>query len=152
MNIPIEAGSHMPEKNTPVSSWLAKRVKFLSAGLAILVLAALAAAYYFYQQSVQLQSRTFQDLMQSEVDMIVEQVGELIVLPEGEQPTIATVTDPEKLKDQPFFANAKKGDRVLIYANAKKAILYDPVDNKIIEVAPINIGNPAPPQPAPPQR
>lgn len=50
--------------------------------------------------------------------------------------------DPEKLRDQPFFANAQRGDKVLIYANAKKAILYNPPSNKIIEVAPVNIGNP----------
>ena len=64
----------------------------------------------------------------------------MIVLPEDEIPTVATVSDPEKLKEQPFFSDAKKGDKVLIYANAKKAILYDPMANKIVTVAPINIG------------
>ena len=54
---------------------------------------------------------------------------------------MATVSDLEKLKDQPFFAKAKIGDKVLIYTDAKKAILYDPVNDKIVEVAPINIGN-----------
>jgi hypothetical protein len=62
-----------------------------------------------------------------------------MVLPENEQPTIATVTDPSKLSGQSFFAHAKVGDRVLLYAAAKKAILYDPNINKIIEVAPINL-------------
>ena len=64
-------------------------------------------------------------------------VGKLIVLPEGETPTVATVSDPNALTNQAFFSSAKKGDRVLIYAKAKKAILYDPVLNKIINVAPL---------------
>lgn len=71
---------------------------------------------------------------------IINKVSRLIVLPEGETPTIATVADPSKLKGQAFFANAKVGDKVLIYPNSKKAILYDPNQDIIVEVAPVNIG------------
>ncbi|MBP9669332.1 MAG: hypothetical protein KBE09_03515 [Candidatus Pacebacteria bacterium] len=73
----------------------------------------------------------------AQVDDLVAEVGRLIVLPENEVPTVATVTEPEKLKDQLFFANAKMGDKVLLYTEAKKAYLYDPVAKKLIEVAPI---------------
>lgn len=71
-----------------------------------------------------------------EAAAVVEKVGLLIDLPEGEEPTVATVSDPGKLKDQPFFANAKSGDRVLLYTKAHKAYLYDPVRHKLVEVAP----------------
>lgn len=81
-----------------------------------------------------------QKVAQQETQALLDRVGNLIVLPEGETPTIATVSDPEKLKNQPFFAKAKVGDKVLIYTNARKAILYDPVADRILEVAPINIG------------
>lgn len=74
-------------------------------------------------------------------DKLVAAVGQLMVLPTDEQPTIATVTDLEKLKDQPFFANAQIGDKVLIYTSAKKAILYRSSENKIIELAPLNLGS-----------
>ena len=73
----------------------------------------------------------------AQVDDLVAEVGRLIVLPENEVPTVATVTEPEKLKDQLFFANAKAGHKVLLYTEAKKAYLYDPVAKKLIEVAPI---------------
>lgn len=79
-----------------------------------------------------------QDAAQSEGDLIAE-VGKLIMLPEGENPTIATVTDPQKLQDQVFFANAKQGHRVLIYTRAQKAYLYDPVAKRLVEVAPLTV-------------
>jgi len=86
---------------------------------------------------------------QEEAKELVAKVSELIFLPEDELPTIATVSDIESLEDQPFFDRAKNGYKVLIYTSARKAILYDPVENKIVEVAPLNIGNTAAPAPAP---
>ena len=53
------------------------------------------------------------------------------------QPTVATVSDINKLRTQPFFTNAKNGERVLIFKNTKKAIIYRPSTNQIIEIAPI---------------
>lgn len=73
---------------------------------------------------------------------LVERVGSLIVLPDDEEPTIATVTDPDKLRDQVFFAHAKKGDQVLIYTKARKAYLYDPKANRLLEVAPLTVEAP----------
>lgn len=77
---------------------------------------------------------------QSDADLIAA-VGKLIILPTDETPTIATVTDLSKLKDQPFFAQAQVGDKVLIYPKAQKAILYRPSEDKIIELAPLNLGS-----------
>lgn len=73
-----------------------------------------------------------------EVSDISAKLSRLMVLPTDETPTLATVSDPEKLKNQSFFANAKTGFKVLVYAKAQKAILFDPYINKIVEVAPIN--------------
>ena len=81
---------------------------------------------------------------QTEAQKLVSQISKFLILPTDEEPTVATVSDPEVLKDQPFFAGAKLGYKVLIYAKAKKAILYDPVVNKIVNVAPINLDQPIP--------
>lgn len=78
---------------------------------------------------------------QAEVDALIAQVGKLIALPTDEKPTVATVTDIDKVKDQIFFKNAKNGDKVLIYTKAQKAILYNPTENKIVEVGAVNINN-----------
>lgn len=72
---------------------------------------------------------------------LIEKVGKIVFLPQDEIPTIARVANPEILKDRIFFAEAKTGDVVLIYTNAKKAILYDPVANKIINISNVNIGD-----------
>ncbi len=80
---------------------------------------------------------------QAEVDSLVAQVGKLIALPTDEKPTVATVTDATKVKDQSFFINAKNDDKVLIYQKAQKAILFRPSENRIIEVGAVNINNQA---------
>lgn len=73
-----------------------------------------------------------------ETKQLVDKVSKLAVLPNGEDPTVATVTDVEKLKDQPIFAKAQNGDKLLIYAGAGKAFLYRPGDNKLVDVIPVN--------------
>lgn len=76
----------------------------------------------------------------AETQKLVREVSNLMELPQKETPTLATVTDINKLKTQPFFVNAKNGDKVLIYSLSKKAILYRPSVKKIIEAMPVNIG------------
>lgn len=105
--------------------------------LALLLVIAVGVGIYFYQKATADPQKEAQQELQSTITAI----GKLMVLPVGETPTMATVSDPEKLKDQPFFAHAQKGDKVLIYSTSQKAILYSPSLNKIIEVAPVNTGS-----------
>jgi len=112
----------------------------MSSFVSIVAIIAIVVAGYFYKQVRDLKKDP-NIIAQQEVADLVVKVGKLVVLPAEEKPTIATVSDPEALKDQLFFANAVKGDKVLIYAQAKKAILYSVSMNKIIEVAPLNIGD-----------
>ncbi|HEY4502956.1 MAG TPA: hypothetical protein VJC14_00750 [Candidatus Paceibacterota bacterium] len=105
----------------------------------LIALAAILVAGYFYNQ-VRMLKQDQQVLAQQEVEALMAKVGRLIVLPEGETPTVATVADPEALKSQVFFAKAVKGDKVLIYTSAKKAFLYSVELDKILEVAPLDIG------------
>lgn len=78
---------------------------------------------------------------QSEVESLLAEVSQFMALPTDEQPTVATVTDVEKVKSQSFFRNAQNGDRVIIYSTAKRAILYRQAEKKIIEVGSISINN-----------
>ena len=110
----------------------------LPAMVAVVILVLGGGGYLYYRQTQA--NNNPQSVVEQEVKKIVSEVGKLIDLPTGEDPTLATVTDITKLKDQPFFTKAKNGDKVLIYTNAKKAILYDPILKKVLDVAPINIG------------
>lgn len=74
---------------------------------------------------------------QAEIADIVQKAGKIISLPKDETPILATVSDSEKLKDQPFFAEAKNDDKLLIYTKAKKAILYRPSSNMVVNVGPL---------------
>lgn len=100
----------------------------------ILLTGALGLAGYFYYENKQLRDNPGQ-AAEEEAKKIVAEISKLIDLPEGEAPTVATVVNPDDLRDQPFFAKAKAGDRVLIYQAAGRAILYSPSDKKILEVA-----------------
>jgi cytoskeletal protein RodZ len=96
-----------------------------------------------------------QESAKAETERIKSQVAALIDVPKDEEPTIANVSDANKAKEQSpeFFAKAENGDRLLMYPKAKKAILYRPSSNKIVEVSTLNVNEngsatPAQPQPA----
>ncbi|MBI2009554.1 MAG: LytR C-terminal domain-containing protein [Candidatus Chisholmbacteria bacterium] len=96
----------------------------------------LAIGGYFFYQNRQLK-------VSNEVVGLVEKVGRLVALPEGEEPVVATVTEREKLSGQPFFAKAQNGDKVLIYTGAKKAYLYDSDSDRVLEIASLTLGTEA---------
>lgn len=111
--------------------------------VALVVVSGMASylGYLWYQDKAVAIIDQTQTPSQTETEKLVAEIGQLLVLPADEQPTVATVTDLEALKGQPFFLNAKVGYKVLIYTKSKRAILYDPQAKKIVEVAPINLGN-----------
>ncbi|MFH0804490.1 MAG: hypothetical protein V1896_02725 [Candidatus Zambryskibacteria bacterium] len=117
-----------------------KKLHVLFAALLLVVLISAGTAVSFYLKAKKLKSQTGVATT-SEIQKIMAEVGRLIVLPANEEPTVATISDAEKLRDQPFFTNAKNGDKVLIYGKAGKAILYDPTVKIIVEVAPLNMSN-----------
>jgi hypothetical protein len=126
-----------------------KKLAILSLLGLVVIIGILAYAVRANRESQQLKAqleelqKNPQEANEEEVNQLVEQVGKLIVLPEDEKPTVATVSDKEKLKETTFFSKAENGDKVLIYVNAKKAILYRPSSQKIIEVATINLNTAA---------
>jgi len=108
--------------------------------LVVLLLLALSIAGYFYYQYRQ--SAEVADA--KEIESLAQEIGQFMILPEGEEPTLATVTDREKLAEQPFFQKAENGDKVLIFSQSGRAILYRPSQKKIVDVTSVNVNTPTP--------
>ena len=111
--------------------------------LIIILIVAIAAAVFFYTKYQDSQDRLKHPdiLAKAQTQSLVEKAGKHVELPAGEEPTVATVSDVSKLSNQTFFANAKNGDKVLIYSKAKQAILYRPSEDRVINIAPLNINS-----------
>lgn len=118
-----------------------KRGQVVTSILVVLALAGFAAAGYMYSQYNTLKNdpQASQKAQADKTNALKEKIGKLISVPKDETPTLATVTDKTKLKDQPFFKDAENGDVILIFPQAKKAIIYREKDNKLINVGPIAI-------------
>src|ERR1700754_5071804 len=117
-----------PAAPRPVTSMKPRRrrspvKKFLTVVVFLALVAAVAFLGYKYHQS---QNKVDQlsnpkTAAKAQVSDLVTKVSKLAQLPSGETPTVATVTDINKLKGQSFFEMAKNGDKVLIYTQAKRA-------------------------------
>jgi len=107
-------------------------------GLATFVLVVvLVGLGYFFSQYRQLGSKVEKpSVAGTETVSVIEAVAQLMELPQGESPAVATIKDKERLADQPFFQRAENGDKLLVYPQAGKAILYRPSTDKIIDVSP----------------
>jgi hypothetical protein len=75
----------------------------------------------------------------SEEAQVQAKVAKLVLLPTDETPALATVTDPSKLKTNPLLAQTKTGDKILIYAKWKQAVIYRPSANKIVDIGPVDV-------------
>ncbi len=64
---------------------------------------------------------------------LIEKIGSMVMLPENDEPSIATVIDLAPLAGQAFFEKAKIGDKTLVYEKSGKAYLYRPSESKIVE-------------------
>ena len=136
----------MPEEQNPEKSSLKSKVSL--AWVVVVLVSMLLGAVVVY--GVAKKKPEFLGLpkgaaqIQAEIDLLLAELGKLIALPTDEKPTVATITDVDKLKEQVFFRNAQNGDKVIIYTSARRAILYRPSDKKIIEVGAVNINQASP--------
>lgn len=82
----------------------------------------------------------------AQINKIIQQAGKHILLPTG-IPQVITVSNVDTLKkSQPFFSQAQNGNKLLIYSN--KVIIYDPIGDRIIDVAYIKPSEASKPSPS----
>jgi SHS2 domain-containing protein len=100
----------------------------------IVILGLIGSTGFFYNKSQDYKAKDPAILTKK----IKEKLGALQKLPD-ETPSVATVEDKEKLKEQAFFKDANNGDRLVVFQAAKQAFLYRESENKIINSGPIAI-------------
>lgn len=113
--------------------------KFSHVLLIILLIVVGFSAFYFYKKA-----NTTNPNNKIDTKNLVEKISKHVLLPYGETPSVATVADPNLLKDQPFFIDTLVGDKVLMYNNERKAILYRPSIDRVINITVIDLNAPAP--------
>ena len=97
-----------------------------------LILFGLCAAGFWYYSAHQPDRNS--------VEYIKREVGRHILLPPNEQPVLATITDTTKVSS-PFLKRGSNGDKVLIFAQARRVILYRPSLDRIVDVGPIEVNS-----------
>lgn len=93
----------------------------------------LAGAWYFYDRYERLANDP-QIKAQLEAAKLLSDLSAIIELPQGELPSIATVSDTSKLAADPFFEKAQNGDVLIVYAQTARAFLFRPSAKKLINV------------------
>jgi hypothetical protein len=100
---------------------------------------AVGSAVYFSRKYNDLKTDTKSGAVE-EKDRIVQKVGKLFSIPD-ETASLVKVEDKTKINSQEFFKKTENGDYVLVFKDAKLAILYRESTNKIINTGPISIGD-----------
>ena len=128
-------------RRAPAAGGIKKKMpKALKIVLALIIIIGVCALIlwqtgYLQAFKIALQIQKQQQVI-AEDAKVLKQLGKIMALPEDVQPTMAIITDIDALKEgQPFFADAKNGDRLIIYPEI--AIVYDYKANKIVKVGPV---------------
>ena len=103
----------------------------------VLVAVVAGGGWYFYNKgSQEFVIKPGERLTDEQVTRLIDRVSKFLVLPEGEQPSVAAISDVAALAErQPFYKDAKDGDILLVFSS--KAIIYDAVNDKLVNVGPI---------------
>lgn len=83
---------------------------------------------------------------QKVAEEVLNKVRQHIDVPNDPAPTVATITDVEKLQaNNDFYKAAKNGDNLII--TEKRAILYDAQRDIVLDVVPVRVTQTASPTP-----
>lgn len=117
----------------------------------LIIISAGYSEYYFYSKYKRASSESkewqnkYNDLIEhpeqlakNEAELYLEKAKKIDnTIPSNEIPEVQTVLDVSQLKNQEFFKDAQNGDKILVFKLAKKAYIYRPSENKIINSGPL---------------
>lgn len=136
----------------------AENKKGLGTVLTIIIVLAIIAVlgfWFFNQQktpTVIVGTGEDAQLSEQQIQDLIRAVRRHIVLPEDEEPLVATIVNIDQLvAEQPFYQGASNGDILMIYGSVAKALIYDPRADRLVNVGPVEIqpGTELPPETVP---
>lgn len=120
-------------KNSSVFAWRLNLIAFVLA-----VLLGSLLGFFFGQYLLNWSKYAFQTNYQPGDTEVMQDLAKIMVLP-NETPTISTVMDATNLQTQPFFNQVQQGDKIILFTNHQKVILYRPSSKQIVEVLPTTV-------------
>jgi hypothetical protein len=106
----------------------------------VIIILLLAVIVFLFVQYRDAKHKLTNSASNNQITSLTSKVRKLVVVPANQTPTVATVVHADTLHSQTFFANAKDGDKVIVYSAEKEAILYRPSTNQIVNIAPVSSG------------
>ena len=107
----------------------------------VLLVVAIAVSFFVYSDTsvvIDDNKEQTEEVLQKENNELLEKISNHYLLPVGEEPMIATVTDADMLSvEQEFYKDVENGDKVILYIQNQRAIIYSPTKDVIINVGPI---------------
>mgnify|MGYP000445213617 CR=1 FL=1 len=121
---------------------LKERLPLILILLLMVTVVVLGYSYYNLQKTIKTitDPKVAEKYIKEQTQSVVERLSKHIILPMGESPTFATITDINALKkEQPFYEGCENGDQILIYKNARIGIVYRPSKDIIVKVGPVEV-------------
>ncbi len=135
--IPAENTKHSFEYGTLLRkiNFLRKFITRRRVAVIVFIMLIILGGYFIYEKYFNL---TPAEKVKKELAAAVAGVSKLIILPQDDEPVLATVTDAKTLiAQQAFFVGSENGDQLLLFPRNLKAVLWSPSRNLIVNVGPM---------------
>ena len=110
-----------------------KKKRILIIVVALIIVVGGGAFYMQTQNEAYQQKRA-----EAKINSMLKKVERLVLLPEDEVPAVFDINEPETLiEQQAFFRGVEAGDKLLVFPETNKAIIYSPKKNQIINIGPV---------------
>ena len=102
------------------------------------------SAVFFYKKSMHADKKLPQQPAPTKTIKInpnqdlLSDLDKRLILPKGDS-IIFNLSDLASLTNQPFFNGSKPTDKLILFQEEKKAVLYDPIAKQIINIGPLVI-------------
>lgn len=129
---------------THIQKAYSKRKIAIVALVGMVIIFAISAGFFIWQQkNTKTQAAPKKETAEQTSTRILREVSKIYALPKDEEPSVAAIEDSSKLNGQTFFDQAQDGDYLLVYPDAKLALIYRAQVGQLINVGPISSDEPS---------